>query len=95
MDLETRCPKCRGAMREGELYITFTSSEGQVAPSLFGLPTESTLRIEPESDHEGPLLWRDGTVQKGLFVKREETQVLRVSGLRCIECGYIELYIDK
>ncbi|MCD6263757.1 hypothetical protein J7L60_05060 [Candidatus Bathyarchaeota archaeon] len=75
-------------MRKGELFIKAYSPYTPhlpVDPSL-GAPMVRGIVIE------GPL-WRERTGRtKGWIIKREEEQVLKVSGLRCTNCGYIELY---
>jgi len=91
-----RCPKCGSEMREGELFISVTGSYGSQSISTpLGFPTGSPLGTPSMVIGEGPF-WRERTGQKkGWLVKREETQTLKISGLRCIECGYIELYAHK
>lgn len=92
-----RCPKCGSEMREGEIFISVTGSYGgQGISTPLGFPTGSTLsNLPPLVTGEGPF-WRERTGQKkGWLVKMEETQTLRISGLRCLECGYVELYVHK
>lgn len=96
MNQETKCPKCGSEMREGGLFINVTSSPNaqSISTTLSGFPGPITA-IPPVTTGEGPF-WRERTGQKkGWLVKREETQTLRISGLRCINCGYIELYAHQ
>jgi len=98
MSQETKCPKCGSEMREGELFIDVTGVSGAPSAVPLGFPTGSTLGIPaagPMVTGEGPF-WRERTGQKkGWLLKREETQTLKISGLRCTGCGYIELYTRK
>lgn len=88
MSLDVRCPKCGGEMREGEPLIRVYSLYNPrlpIDPSL-GAP----MIRGPVADE---LLWRERTGRiTGWIIKKEEEQTLKVSGLRCINCGYIELY---
>ncbi|MFH0896750.1 MAG: hypothetical protein V1850_01710 [Candidatus Bathyarchaeota archaeon] len=85
-------------MREGELFISVTGKLGGAQiPYPIGIPSvyEQMPGIPLVSSGEGPF-WREHTGQKkGLLVKRAETQTLKISGLRCIKCGYTELYARK
>ena len=98
MSREKKCPRCGGEMREGELFISVTGSSGtQRLSTPFSFPTGSPLGI-PAGEvvtGEGPF-WRERTGRKkGWLVKREETHTFELSGLRCTECGYIELYAHE
>jgi predicted nucleic-acid-binding Zn-ribbon protein len=90
------CPRCGGEMREGEALMRFTTSVGQVSSSFdllsmpgMGVPTgEQTI--------EEKIFWREKTGKKtGWLVKSDERKNLKISGLRCTECGYIELYAKE
>ena len=97
MSQERKCGKCGGEMREGELFINVTSSSGSpiIRQDSFSFPTGSIPNASTEVIGEGPF-WRERTGEKkGWLIKREETQILNISGLRCTNCGYIELYALK
>ena len=92
---ERGCPKCGGQMREGEVYINVTTGSSRIPtafePSvghIMGVPSMQTTEAHP--------LWRERTGQiKGWLLKREETKTLKISGLRCTECGYLELFVHE
>lgn len=96
MSSDRRCPKCGSEMREGELSVNvLPSSSDQNVLTPFSYSTRSTFGIPPMVTEEG-VAWIERTGQKkGWLVKTEETQTLKTSGFRCIECGYIELYAHK
>lgn len=87
------CPRCGGEMREGEAFVRVTTYEGRASSGFgimgipgMGIPSAETVREEK-------VRWRERTGEKkGWLIKREEEKVMRVSGLRCLKCGYIELY---
>lgn len=84
-------------MREGELFINVTSlsSADPIFPRSSGVPTNKMFGVPAMATGEGPF-WREQTGQKkGWLIKREETQTLKILGTRCIECGFIELYVQK
>ncbi len=94
MSIEIKCPKCGGAMREGELFINVTSNPPTIQSTL-NFPTDTTLGISPVITGEGPF-WHERTGErKGWLVKRDKIQTLKILGLRCIGCGYIELYAKE
>ncbi len=87
------CPKCGGEMREGEAFVPI--SIPSTAPSLgmsgmpgMGMPSMSVPSVETTTER---VMWREKTEHKGLLKKSEET-TLKISGQRCLNCGYIELY---
>jgi len=82
-------------MREGELFITVTSGDGQFMSSPLERTPTGSFGMPVMVTGEGPF-WRERTGEKkGWVVKREMTQTLKISGLRCTGCGYIELYARK
>lgn len=98
MSQTIRCPKCGKEMREGELFIKVASSGGvadQYMSRPAAFPTGSSLGAPIVVTGEGPF-WRERTGEKkGFLVKKEQMQTLKISGLRCIACGYIELYTRR
>jgi hypothetical protein len=88
-------------MREGELFITVTGQPGFQNPqdpnpifpmSAMERPMGSFI-APPEVSGKGPF-WRERTGRKkGLLFKRDETKEFKISGLRCTECGYVELFV--
>ena len=89
------CPKCRGEMREGELFVT-AIEKGDPVPMTLGVDNISrNLRAFQGGNVgvDGPL-WREYTGREtGWLWKRREIQVLPIKGKRCMRCGYIELYV--
>jgi hypothetical protein len=88
-------------MREGELFITVTGQPGfqnlqDQNPILPMSATERPMGVfmaPPEVLGKGPF-WRERTGRKkGLLIKRDETKEFEISGLRCIDCGYVELFV--
>ncbi len=80
-------------MRYGEAFVQITTTDMHQASGLgmfgvpgMGMPSGGTMSEEK-------IQWRERTGEKrGWLLKRDEEKTLRISGLRCIECGYIELY---
>ena len=78
-------------MQEGEAIArldipTGGSSSGfDLSIPGMGLPGSMTVTEE--------IKWRENTeIKKGLFLKRNKKKIIKISGKRCIECGYIEFY---
>lgn len=102
MDEIEKCPKCGGEMREGELIVKTTESPSKTDPframmtrtndiaSTLGIFQEESIVIE------GPL-WQEQTDKEGgwLLKPRKEIKVFPLRGKRCMNCGYIELYIKE
>lgn len=66
-----------------------SSGFGIIPMPGFELPTG-------ERTSENNILWREKTGAKtGRFIKSDEQITLKVSGRRCINCGYIELYAQE
>ena len=93
----TKCPKCDGIMRKGEILVNVKApSRGlrTLSPmmgeySTMGLPFESGNSIEG-------LLWQEYTgEEKGWLIKQKEQKTLSLKGKRCLECGYVELYVKE
>lgn len=90
------CPRCGGDMREGEAFVQFTTSEGQTLSGfgVMGIPERGIPM--GETTREENIMWREGTgVKRGWLIKREEKKTLKISGRRCTECGYLELYANE
>lgn len=91
------CPKCGGEMREGEVLIRVTIPLGQVSPGLSlgtGMPGMGIQTGETTSEEH--VLWREKTGRRtGWLIKSEEENIIKVSGRRCLNCGYIELYANR
>ena len=92
-----KCPKCYGKMRNGKILVNVKSASGglrNLSPmmggfSTMGSPFESGLSVEG-------LLWQEHTgKKKGWLIKEKEQKTLSLKGKRCLECGYVELYVKE
>jgi len=102
MSGEIRCPRCGGKMKDGELHVIAVSGQlddntrmsQQVANmygnafSSLGLPFQGG-----EINVEGPVWREESDKEEGLIIKRKGKRDLPVKGMRCLECGYIELFV--
>ena len=88
---EGKCPKCGGDRHKGAMkYLVSTGSVGGMGPSL-DLPTGGfqTEMLTETRD----FVWEEKTGRKtGFIIKRDEKRQMKLEGLRCSLCGYIELY---
>ena len=79
--MTTTCPKCGGAMEDG--FTTRTTSlvgvEGQKYPLIFVVNGTPTSR-NPVS------AFKQGTSDEA------PNRPYQISGVRCSQCGYLELY---
>ena len=92
----SECPKCCGKMIQGEAYIDVDVSStnpamGGIMSSLPGMNLGGASMSQ-----EKRIKWREKTGEKtGFLIKSEEVRTMSVKGIRCLECGYIELYAKK
>ena len=101
MSPELTCPKCSGRMKEGELKV-FTAisqiDETRVSQGMIGVtggslsPFSSPFQTT-DIDVEGPLWREESDKEEGLIIKRNVKKNLPIQGMRCLECGYIELFV--
>jgi len=93
------CSKCGGDVREGEAFVQVTSTGSLVGASSSGfgvIPMPAFDMPTGERTSENTVLWREKTGAKtGRFIKSDEQLTMKVSGRRCIKCGYIELYAQQ
>ncbi len=90
------CPKCGGKMRSGEAMVTDISPIGQGSVSGFMSIPSTNLPAGSSAVREADLMWKEKTGRKtGWLVKRDETQVYTIKGMRCLDCGYLEFYAEK
>ena len=86
-------------MREGEALVHVTSMGSLVGASSSGfgvIPMPAFDMATGERTSENSILWREKTGAKtGRFIKSDEQLTMKVSGRRCIKCGYIELYAQQ
>jgi len=93
----TKCPKCYGNMRKGEILVNVNAPSGglmNLSPmmggySTMGLPSQPKLSVER-------VLWQEYTGEEtGWLIKQKEQKTLSLKGKRCLECGYVELYVKE
>ncbi|MGA2785374.1 MAG: hypothetical protein ABSF09_11815 [Candidatus Bathyarchaeia archaeon] len=94
------CPKCGGEIREGEalVRVTIVSNLAGGSPygSFGGIPIPGFDLSTGERTSEPTILWREKTGAKtGRFIKSDEYKTMKISGRRCVTCGYIELYAQE
>lgn len=82
-------------MRDGEAFISISvPSGGSSGGSMMSLP-----RMElpgTETTREARLRWREKTgKEKGWIIKSDEEKTYSIKGRRCLECGYLDLYIQE
>lgn len=92
---EPACPKCGGKMVEGAVkYMMESSMSDPMGTFSTGLPVGGMSRMTSEVSMSAH--WEEKTGKKtGLIFKSDETRKIRLRGLRCTACGYIELYASK
>lgn len=79
-------------MRAGEAFVRIITYADQASSGygVLGMPGMGMPSGEMSEEH---VQWREKTGRKkGWLIKRDEEKTLKVHGLRCVECGYIELY---
>ena len=99
MSEELKCPKCGGKMKMGQLYVNATFDQPVVtaAASASMNPLQDMgLSMQGRSvSVEGPSWREESDKEDGWLIKRKGKQILPIRGMRCLDCGYIELYIVK
>lgn len=85
-------------MREGEAFVRVTSTGSQMASSfgmrsMMGMPGITLPGAEATSEEK--LLWREKTGEKTGWLIKSDEKTLKICGLRCTACGYIELHAKE
>jgi predicted nucleic-acid-binding Zn-ribbon protein len=97
MSEQTKCPKCDGEMRKGEILVNVKAPSGglrNLSPMMGGYSAMG-LPFEPGNSTEG-VLWQEYTGEKkGWLIKQKEVKTLSLKGKRCLECGYVELFVTE
>lgn len=92
----SECPKCGGEMIQGEAYVEVTTSQSSSMMSGMMNPMSSMNLGSVDMTREERVKWREKTGEKkGFIIKSDEVRTLNVRGMRCLECGYIELYAQE
>ena len=89
----SECPKCGGEMIQGEAYVDVTTSSP--SPMMGGMmsPMSGVSLGGAGMTQEERIKWREKTGEKkGFLIKSDEVRTMAVTGRRCLQCGYIELY---
>lgn len=99
MSEESKCPKCDGKMKIGQLYVNATLDR-PLTPSTSStlMPLSSSMDLFEQIRTvmvEGPSWSEESDKEGGWLIKRKGKQTLSIKGMRCLECGYIELYVVK
>lgn len=85
------CPRCGGEMQEGKPFTQVYVSGGNTYQGfgMMGIPGMNLTGSEATED----IQWREKTGRKiGLLIKNDEEKTMKIIGLRCKICGYIEFY---
>jgi hypothetical protein len=96
---ELKCPKCGGKMKAGQLYVraTFEQPLTRVAAASSMNPMQDMgMSLQGlDVDVEGPSWREESDKEEGWLVKRKGKLVLPLKGVRCLHCGFVELYVVK
>jgi hypothetical protein len=83
-------------MQEGNALVRVTTSGSQTSSSFGMFPVPGMGVPSGGMTSEETILWREKTGRKtGWLIKSDEKKTIKISGLRCRECGYIELYAKE
>ena len=89
--VDKKCPKCGGEMVEGVIKFDTNVVNPSARNYMTGIPMSPQPSIY-ESSTSRPY-WEEKTGRRtGFILKSDETKTLRIKGLRCTLCGYIEMY---
>lgn len=86
------CAKCGGQMREGIVLVPVTVSTALISSNIGVTPAlERNFLPDSEVTSDERIRWRE----KPQFIKIEESNTIKISGHRCLKCGYIKLHVTK
>jgi len=84
------CTKCGGETIQGEAYVDIKTSPA--SNSMSGMMPGMNLGGIGETREER-IKWHEKTGEKkGFLIKSDEIRTMKMTGRRCLECGYIEFY---
>lgn len=96
MSEEKKCVKCGGRLKEGQIYINVNFDQTSIAMSPYMMASHFSSAGLPSTnigiDVEGPVWLEESEKEEGRIFKRKEKKKLPLRGMRCIECGYVELF---
>ena len=93
--MDEKCPKCGGMMNSGEIrFDSETVMPNQMNAYMTGIPTSPLPNVyQSSSSHP---YWEEKTGKKtGFLIKSDEKLNLRIRGMRCTLCGYIEMWATE
>lgn len=83
-------------MIQGEAYVDVTASPADPMMSGMLSPMPGMSLRGAGMTQEERIKWREKTGEKkGFLIKSDEIRTMAVTGRRCLQCGYIELYARK
>jgi hypothetical protein len=93
----SECPRCGGEMREGLAFISISVPSGGSFGGGGGMfPTPGMNIPGGESTRSARVKWREKTgKEKGWIFKSEEEKTLDLKGRRCLECGYVDFFVEE
>jgi hypothetical protein len=93
----SECPRCGGEMREGLAFISISVPLGSSMGGGGGMfPSPGMNLPQGESTRNARVRWREKTGEKkGWLIKSDEEKTLDLKGKRCLECGYVDLYVEE
>ena len=87
-------------MKEGQIYINVTLNQQIPTPTSYmtrdlmgGGPSKDLLTPYAGVSVEGPSWREEKEKEDGWLIKRKGKQTLPIRGMRCLGCGYVELYV--
>lgn len=88
---DAKCPKCGGGMHRGAMKYMVTSGAMTGFGGTLELPTggfQNEMLTEIRD-----FIWEEKTGRKtGFIFKRDEKRQMKLEGLRCSLCSFVELY---
>ena len=83
-------------MRSGEAMVTDISPLGRGSMTgVISFPG-SSFPASNGGVRDADMMWREKTGEKtGWLVKRDEERIMRIMGMRCLGCGYLEFYAEQ
>ena len=102
MSEEAKCPKCGGNMKDGQITTNVTSdpTAAILHPNVLSQTLSGQLSPFGPSNQgagvtvEGPIWREESEKEAGWIIKRKEKKDFSIRGMRCLSCGYIELFIE-
>jgi predicted nucleic-acid-binding Zn-ribbon protein len=89
----SECAKCGGEMVRGEAYVDIETPSENIMMSPVLSPATAMGREYTWIPQQKRINWREKTGEKkGFLIKSDEIRTLVITGKRCLNCGYIELY---